>query len=447
MNLNMRWTFYAASFALAAALANPAGAQSSLSGSGAAPIPASLTSVAAPAPAPAMRPLQEGVVATVNDDLISTYDLRQQMLLLIATSGIKVTEENLPQIQQEALRSLIDEHLQLQEIKKLSKLTISDAEIDDEIGQMASQNRMTKDQLLATLKSAGVEASTLRQQEKAQIGFEMIVGGRFGDKAKVSSSEVQQTLTRLSAAAAKPQYLVGEIYLDANQAGGMDQAMNGATQLEEQILKGAPFQGVARQFSNAPTAVQGGDAGWLISGEMAPEIQDALEHMQAGQMSKPIQVKDGVWVVYLREVRAGGGNTMINLKEALVRLPADAPADQVTAATSKLAALKPQITCDNIEKVTAKSDGVIAGDLGEQNLNDLAEEFKASANSLQDGQVSDPIRSRAGMLVIAMCGKHVVNTELPSSEQVEARLRNQQLSMLARRFMRDLRNQATIDVR
>ena len=440
----MRWMFFAASAALAAALTTPAMAQPA-----AAPLPPTLASEASatPAPAQAMRPLQEGVVATVNDDIISTYDLRQQMLLLIATSGIKVNSDNLPQVQQEALRSLVDEHLELQEIKKLPKLKIGDDEIDDEIGHMAQENRMTKDQLLAVLKEAGVEPETLREQEKAQIGFETIVGGRFGDKARVSSGEVQQTLARISAAAAKPQYLVGQIYLDAATNGGMDQAMSGATQLEDQILKGAPFQGVARQFSNAATAANGGDAGWLISGEMQPEIETALQHMQAGQMSKPIPTKDGVWIVYLRDVRAGGGTTMVSLKQAAIRLPQDAPADQVTAATAKLAALKTSLTCDNVEKDSAKVDGVVGSDLGESSLSDLAPEFQAVAGALNVGQVSDPIRTSVGVHLIVMCDKHTEGAGLPTVEQVEAKLRNQQLSMLARRYMRELRATATIEMR
>jgi peptidyl-prolyl cis-trans isomerase SurA len=435
--------YYAASAALAAALAIPAAAQPA---AGALP-PALAAQAQAPAAAPATRPLQEGVVATVNDELISTYDLRQQMLLLIATSGIKVNSDNLPQIQQEALRSLVDEHLQLQEIKKLPKLKISDDEIDDEIGHMAQENRMTKDQLLGVLKEAGVEADTLRQQEKAQIGFETIVGGRFGDKARVSASEVQQTLARISASAAKPQYLVGEIYLDATTNGGQDEAMNGANQLEEQILKGAPFQGVARQFSNAATAAAGGDAGWLISGEMQPEIEAALQHMQAGQMSKPIPTKDGVWIVYLREVKAGGGVTMVSLKQAAIRLPKDAPADQVSAATAKLAALKTSLTCQNVEKDAAKTDGVVASDLGESKVSDLAPEFQTVAGGLEKGQVSDPIRTDVGVHLIFMCDKRTEGTAVPTAEQVEQRLRNQQLSMLARRYMRELRATATIEMR
>ena len=437
----MRWTFLAAGCAIAAALAGAAGAQPA--SAPAAPAPAA---VAAPAPAP-MRPLTEGVVATVNDDIISSYDLQQQMLLLIATSGIKPTADNVTQIQQEAMRSLIDEHLQLQEIKKLPKLKISDDEIDDEITNMARQNHMTKDQLLAVLKQNGIESQTLRQQEKAQIGFETIVGGRFGDKARVSAGEVQQTLARITAASSKPQYLVGEIYLDNVANGGATEALNGANQLEDQILKGAPFQGVARQFSNAATAATGGDAGWRISGEMQPEIETALEHMQAGQMSRPIPTKDGVWIVYLREVRAGGGTTMVSLKQAAVRLAKDAPADQVAAAQAKLGGLQSQLTCENIDKTAAKVEGVVPSDLGESSLNDLSEEFRSTAEAMSVGQVSKPIRTEVGLHLILLCDKKVVGAEVPTPEQVEQRLRNQQLAMLARRYMRDLRTSATIEVR
>jgi peptidyl-prolyl cis-trans isomerase SurA len=45
----------------------------------------------------------------------------QRMRLLIATSGVQPTEENLPQFQREALVSLVDEHLQFQELRRVEK--------------------------------------------------------------------------------------------------------------------------------------------------------------------------------------------------------------------------------------------------------------------------------------------------------------------------------------
>src|SRR5690242_17817358 len=77
-----------------------------------------VTALAQTQPAPAGgSQLSEGVAAIVNDDIISTYDLVQRMRLIIVTSGIQPTDDNIPQLQREALRSLVDEHLQLQELR------------------------------------------------------------------------------------------------------------------------------------------------------------------------------------------------------------------------------------------------------------------------------------------------------------------------------------------
>src|SRR5579863_3427600 len=110
---------------------------------GAAPSPvaapdASGQPAAAPAAAPAPPPpLAERVVASVNDDIISTYDLDQRIRLLIVTAGIQPTNDNLPELEREALSSLIDERLELQELAREEKeqkfsIIATDADIDDE---------------------------------------------------------------------------------------------------------------------------------------------------------------------------------------------------------------------------------------------------------------------------------------------------------------------------
>jgi peptidyl-prolyl cis-trans isomerase SurA len=61
--------------------------------------------------------------------------------------------------------------------------------------------------------------------------------------------------------------------------------------------------------------------------------------------------------------------------------------------------------------------------------------------------VSDPIRTDAGMHLIAVCGKRQGGANAPSHDQIENRLRGQQLALIAKRYLRDLRNQATIETR
>jgi peptidyl-prolyl cis-trans isomerase SurA len=400
---------------------------------------------AQPAPPPQKRGLTEGVVALVNDEIVSSYDLRQRMLLLIATSGVQPTQESLPGIQQQALRTLVDERLEMQELKHYD-VKIDDKEVDDEIDDIAKENRTTRDKLIGSLKEAGVDPRTLRDQLRAQIGWRELVGGRFGSRARVGEDEIAQAIQRIAASQSKPQYLVGEIYLDAQAVGGMDEAMNGARQLVDQIQKGAPFTAVARQFSNDPSAASGGDAGWLISGEMDPNVELALAQMHAGQMSLPIQSDKGVWIVYLRDKKVGGTTSIVHLAQAAVRLKPDAPDAEVDAAKAKLEALAPKLTCKNLEG-EARKVGVVASDLGDSDETELSAEFRTVADQMKVGEVSTPIRTSAGLHLILMCGKRPAGTEVPNKDQMENRLYSQQISMLAQRYLRDLRNSAMIETR
>ena len=420
------------------------------------PPPAAAQPPAAAEPAPAPAPpkgLSESVAAVVNDDIISTYDLGQRVRLLAATSGVQPTQETLPQFEREALISLIDEHLQMQELKRIEKeqkfkIIASDKDVEEELDGMAKQANTTKPQFLAALGKAGVSPETIRQQLKAQISWRDYIRGRYGSRLRIGEDQIKAVQTMLQADASKPQYEVSEVFIDAARVGGMNQAMQGAQQLISQMQQGAPFAAVARQFSASPTAAAGGEAGWISPGEMPPEVDAALEQLRPGQLSAPIPVKDGVYIIYLRDKRSGAGETLVSLKQAAIALPQNAPQADIDAARTKLEALRPQIKgCNGLEAAAAKTPGVVAGDLGEAQISDLAPQFKSAAQSLQVGQVSEPIRTNVGLHLVALCGRHAAGSEMPNHDQIENRLYGEQLSMIARRYMRDLRSSATIETR
>jgi peptidyl-prolyl cis-trans isomerase SurA len=406
------------------------------------------------APKPVRGQLGESVAAIVNDEVISTYDLRQRMLLLMVTSGVQPTEQNVAEVQREAMRSLIDEHLEMQEIRHVEEkqkdlhMEPSAKEIDDEIDDMAQQNRVKPAQLLSTLKAAGIAPETLREQLTAQMAWRHYMGGRFGSNIRIGDEQVAAAEARAVAAAEKSQYLVSEIFIDASRVGGQQQAAEGAQQLEAQIKQGAPFPAVARQFSALPTAANGGDAGWLVSGEIQPMLESVLADMRPGQMSPPVTAPDGVYILLLRDKRSGAGATLVSLKQAAVRLPADATPQQLAAAQTKLDTLKDEFTgCSSLEQQASKIDGVVAGDLGDTDISELTPEFKTVVSPLKVGEVGGPVRTKAGLHLVALCGRHSSSAKAPTKDDLENRLYGEQLSMVARRFLRDLRNSATIENR
>ncbi len=437
--------------AMAALVAGSAIAQTAPT-TGGAPAAGTLDPAAEQAPttaaaaAPEFR-LADGIVATVNDQIITGFDLRQRMLTVIAMSQVQPTEENIPAIQQQALQALIEERLQAQEIAKYETLIVTDEEVDQEITGMAQDAGVTPDQYMGFLAQGGIRPEQMRQQLRTEIGWRQLVGGRFNTRARVSRAQVEQALRQLSEAASRPQYLIGEIYIEASRVGGQQAAINGAEQLVAQMVQGAPFQAVARQFSAAPSAARGGDAGWIVQGTVQPALQTALDTLQVGQLSRPIAVEGGVYIIYMRDKRSGAATSLVTLRQAMIELPETAGEAEVAAATARLTALRPQLTCDNLLQRTSSEAGLLGSDLGEADVANLAPQFQQVARSAEVGTVSSPVRTPLGLHLVAVCGRRVGGAEVPSYREVEGRLQNQNLAMLARRYIRDLRADALIEVK
>jgi peptidyl-prolyl cis-trans isomerase SurA len=444
----MRLQRYLTGVAMAALLAGSAVAQTA---PGQAPAVAGTLNPAAeqaPTGAPAATPqfqLADGVLVTVNDSVITGFDLRQRMLLLIAITQVQPTAENLPAIQQQAMNALIDERLQNQELAKYESLKVTDAEVDSEIAEMAQEVGTTPDNYVQYLAQGGIRPATFRDQLRTQIGWSQLVGGRFQSRARASRAAIDAALRQVNEAASKKQYLIGEIYIEASRVGGQQAALNGANQLVAQMVQGAPFQNVAQQFSAAPSATRGGDAGWVVEGTIQPALQQALDQLSAGQLSRPIPVEGGVYIIYMRDKRDGASASLVAMKQIMIELPETASETQVAAATQRLEAIRGQLTCDNIQARASSEQGLLGADLGESDVQNLAPQFQQVARSAEIGTISSPVRTPLGVHLLAVCGRRVGGSDAPDARAVENQIYRQNISTLGRRYMRDLREDALIE--
>ncbi|MGV8929076.1 MAG: peptidylprolyl isomerase [Brevundimonas sp.] len=406
--------------------------------------PAAEAAPPAPPAAPAFQ-MSDGILVTVNDSVITGFDLRQRMLLLIAMTQVQPTPENIPAIQQQALNVLIDEQLQKQELTNYKELIISDQDVENEITAMAQEAGASPQAYVQYLTQGGVRPSSLREQLRTQLGWTQLVGGRFQSRARVSRSAVAAALRQVSDAAAKKQYLIGEIYIESARVGGQQAALNGANQLVQQMVQGAPFQAVAQQFSAAPSATRGGDAGWVIEGTMQPALQQAMEQLEIGQLSRPVPVDGGVYIIYMRDKRDGAAASLVQIKQVMIELPETASEADVAAATERLVALRPQLTCETMLTRATSEPGLLGADLGEADVQNLAPQFQQVARSAAVGSVSTPVRTPLGVHLLGVCGRRVGGTEAPDAQTIENQLFRQNLATLGRRYMRDLRADALIE--
>lgn len=386
-----------------------------------------------------------GIAAVVNDDIVTTYDLQQRVLFMVATTGVERTEESIARVQQQAMRNLVDEHIQMQESEKYDQ-TVDPKEVDQSVGRLISRNGLDPNEVIGRLAEAGITIDTLRDQVRSEIAWQRIVNGLYGSRIRISDAQIDETLNRLTANASKPSFRVAEIYIEATpDIGGMDGAMEGARAMIAQVAEGAPFPLLAQQFSSAPSAAKGGDVGWVREGELRPEIDSALKTMEKGNLSEPIQVPGGVYVVALLDTQTSESETFYKLKQ--VNIPADTP-EAIGAAMTQLVAYKDKLTsCDTLGEDADAIEGLNYADMGEVKAGDVNEAILGALSATDVGSLSEPIETPAGAVAIMVCDRDVRGSNVPTRDEVENRLMDQQLASASKRHLRDLRRNATISVR
>ncbi|MGH6828423.1 MAG: peptidylprolyl isomerase, partial [Rhizomicrobium sp.] len=234
--------------------------------------------------------------------------------------------------------------------------------------------------------------------------------------------------------------------------------------VEAQLGSGGNFAMIAHQFSQSPSAAAGGDIGWVHDGQLAPELSAALTKMTAGSVSPPIRSIGGYYILALRARQAPLGTRIATIKQAavgpdsvlplarlLLPLGSTPTKDAIQSAAKIADNIRAGFTgCEMLSKVPEKLKGAVYTDLGNMRVGDLNPEIQKALSGTPSGEMAAPLMSDVGMELIARCDRKIVIEtayKMPTRDQVENTLFDQQISAMARRYIRDLRRGVDVEVR
>ncbi len=383
--------------------------------------------------------------AVVNDEIISMLDLDMRMRLAILATGQKDTAELRDRIVPQVIRGLIDERLRSQEAERLD-IKVADEQVSATVEDIARRNKMTVEDFKNLLKSRGILQMALRQQVRAQLVWRTLISRRLRPSVTISDDEVEEVVSRITANRGSTQRLVSEIFLSVDSVLYEDEVRRNATRLFEQVRAGADFAAVAREFSESATTARGGDLGWVQEGQLPEELDRALATMKPGSLSIPVRTLSGYHILFLRDHRQISlGKVTLNLKQILLALPDNASAEQLRQAAARASEMRPRINgCAGLDELAGELGSPGSGDLGTLKLGDLPATIRDAVKGLPIGKPSAPIKVPGGISVLVVCERVDSGVD---RKRIRDRLIGKRLDILSRRYMRDLRRSANVDIR
>ena len=383
----------------------------------------------------------QAISAIVNDEVISRYDVQQRVQLIVSTSGIKPTQENIIRLETQALRSLVNEKIQLQEAIKLD-VPSSDDEVNLMLERIANGNQMSGQEILQQINSQGVKAETLLNQIKAELLWNKIVRGRYGSYINVNEDEVSIVYDRTMESIGKDQYDISEIFISYENEQEEQEANILANRLVEQLRSGATFSAVAQQFSQTASSGQGGYIGWVTEGQLDDEIIDSLRKLQKDEISNPINTVAGFFIIKLNDKTKAGGKNPLRNQYDLVSVIFEKNQKMEAESFSK-----DFVSCKRIDKLTDQYNEKEVNYIGKRILSDLPENLHDELLNKEAGDTLSPRIIGENINVILICDrKDDIGLQI-SREAIEENIYAQKIGMMSRRYLRDLRRDAVIEYR
>lgn len=254
--------------------------------------------------------LVDRIVAVVNDEIITLYDLNQKFEpyannIKALRYSAEQERQMLFKVRSDLLSSLVDSKLADQEIKK-NNIAVTEAEIDSTIERIKTARSFTDEDIRAGLAEQGLTMEDYRKELKEQLLRSRLVTLEVKSKIVITDENVQDYYDRhIEKYRDAKKYHLWNIYITIPEFAD-DSGRRSAHQKMESILsklkQGVPFQKLVTDDYTASLEAKGGDLGMFLVKELSPQLQSTVENMKAGEFSSILETGSGYQILFVEKI-------------------------------------------------------------------------------------------------------------------------------------------------
>ncbi|HEY3533709.1 MAG TPA: peptidylprolyl isomerase [Casimicrobiaceae bacterium] len=395
------------------------------------------------------------VVVVVNDEAITQWDMNEARRILVSQlKASKITPPPNDVLDKQVLERLIVQRAVLQYAKETG-IRVDDTTVERTILRIAEENKLAADEFRKVLEREGIPYANYREDIRKQILIQRVRDREVDSKVSVSDAEVDNYLATLaSQAGGEDEYQLSHIYIAVPEEASSD-AVEASRRRAEQALaeikSGKDFAQVAAAYSAAPDAPSGGDLGWRTRARLPSEFADLVQKMKPGEVSNVLRSGSGFHIVKLVDERNRNQPTVVDQTHARHILIKVNEQTSEADAKAKIDRLRERIVgganFDEIARANSEdASGAKGGDLGWLSPGDTVRDFEQAMEKLPVGEVSQPIRTPFGWHLIQVLErrKHDVTVER-RREQARQAIRQRKSDEQFEEFVRQLRDRTYVE--
>lgn len=258
------------------------------------------------------------IVAVVNEDIITQYDIDQvmrPMLQNLRSQGLSPDRERqmIARMRQDVVNNLIDSKITEQEVKRY-KIAVNDEEVEGYIRQFKERRSLSDESLKAMLAQEGMTPEEYRKEVRLQLQRTRLVNREVRSKVVVTQDDIKKYYEKHKQKyGGSTQYYLWNLFVKLPPgSGSADRAAARAllAQAAEELSGGRAFEDLARAHSRGEKGIEGTDLGWFRIDELTPQLRQAVQALKAGEHSAIVESDFGYQIVYIQRIEVAAAKPL-----------------------------------------------------------------------------------------------------------------------------------------
>jgi parvulin-like peptidyl-prolyl isomerase len=250
------------------------------------------------------------IVATVNAEIITISELDEFVDTILDQYKARFEEfelsQKINQARADVLNQMVNDRLIQQEARR-RQIKVGEAEVDQAIGRLETRFS-SKEEFEEAMLAQDTTLEDLKEKYKSELMVMKLMNEEVRSKVSVSQDEVEAYYDEHKDQMREPEeikvrhILIKATDQDTNEA--RQEALELAKRLLAELRAGADFAQLAREYSQCPSAPNGGDLGFFSRGQMVTEFEDTAFRLKVGEISDVVQTRFGYHIIKLEGRKA-----------------------------------------------------------------------------------------------------------------------------------------------
>lgn len=246
------------------------------------------------------------IVAIVNDDIVTLVQLEKETAPYI--ENIESSEypdekkqEMMQAINKKILNALVDQSLTHQEAKKYH-ITVSDVDIDAAVENVKNAKSLTQEEFEKALEQEGLTLKEYRGSVKKQILQGKLINFAVKSKVVITESEIEKFYeSNTEKYSGTKKYHLRNILMDNEKE---------IKEIKKKLDQKKDFIFLAKKYSIASNASDGGDLGTFDIYNFSKSIKDSISILNKGEYTDVISTAQGFQIFYIDDIVLEGAKTL-----------------------------------------------------------------------------------------------------------------------------------------